>query len=847
MSSSEKVAVMLQARLNSSRLPQKILMPLGGKRLIEQAMESLKGIHADYYILLTDHDSYSILESSAKRCGFFLFEGSASNVLNRYVSAIEAYPVDIVIRATGDNPLVSSEAGNYALELFKKKDVDYLALDDLPLGTGVEVARASALKKAESEAVDPYDLEHVCPYLYQNPQLFKCLRLKVPPKWRKKELSVTVDKMADYLNVKKIYDALYREKAITLNQLIAFLPPAPKQIFYPSIEEGNGMGHLIRMLRIASHFDSVAFFSQEPQRLCDLAMKAGFGQPWFLHSGGAASVKMILTDCRTMKELPPELKALAVSVLSLDEGGSFREESDYLIDSLPSLSKSGPNCRISPLFTVSTSKQDDNGLKKRSKKTSMEKKSENPSSLLKNQKKIPEYDLLVSFGGEDPKDLIDLFLQKWFEKQSYSYKIAVVLGPSYKGALTYQRERYAKLSVDFIFSPYSLEPYLESSKIILTSFGLTAYEALQKGKKVYLLQPSSYHHQLALLDGFLSWNKNEVTQLVLALGKEVKKLHRKEQEAIFIPTETNKNSFFENRKKIEDFLTEFHPSPVLSCPLCQSKKRKALYRSEYRTFFRCHECKNVYQQLYRKQEERYSENYFFEEYQAQYGKSYLEDFQPIYQSGLRRCKEIQKLFPRSRRFQPHRILDVGSAYGHFLVAAKLYGWQPFGIDVSLSAVNYMQKKGFCAFCSDFQEGRHSDEAVYQNSYDVVTFWYVLEHFHRLDSVLDTVCKILKKGGIFAIAVPNLSGISAKKDFLKFLQNSPEDHFSLFSPKALKAFLKKKGFSKIKIVVTGHHPERFFPKVKIKKGSLLYRILFGISKIGKLGDTFELYAQWRELS
>ena len=119
--SKERVGVFLQARLGSSRLPKKVLLPLGTKSLIEQAMESLKRIEADDYLLLTDKESFSSLELIANKSGFTPLAGPTEDVLRRFAIAIENFPVDIVIRATGDNPFVSSEAATYALEAFKKR------------------------------------------------------------------------------------------------------------------------------------------------------------------------------------------------------------------------------------------------------------------------------------------------------------------------------------------------------------------------------------------------------------------------------------------------------------------------------------------------------------------------------------------------------------------------------------------------------------------------------------------------------------------------------------------------------------------------------------------------------
>jgi SAM-dependent methyltransferase len=129
-------------------------------------------------------------------------------------------------------------------------------------------------------------------------------------------------------------------------------------------------------------------------------------------------------------------------------------------------------------------------------------------------------------------------------------------------------------------------------------------------------------------------------------------------------------------------------------------------------------------------------------------------------------------------------------------------------------------------------------------FDAVTLWYVIEHFEEAGKALTEIHGLLKDGGALAFSTPSYSGISGKKSIASFLENSPPDHFAIWSPKICAWILRRYGFRLRKIVVTGHHPERF-PLLgrfadPAKKGTL-YRFLLLISRLFRLGDTFEVYA------
>lgn len=215
--------VVLQVRLSSSRLPDKALLPLGGRTVIENAMRALRGLPADAWVLATDHASCAKLAPYARREGFEVFAGAAEDVLHRYAAVVRRYRLSTVLRATGDNPLVSPRLAEITQRVHLNNGSQYTGLLGPPLGTCVEALAAAALLTADREASDPYDREHVASYLYRNPERFRVLRPRLGAGYSMPRARVTLDTLEDYERLVALYDALYDGRPIEIAELLEWL------------------------------------------------------------------------------------------------------------------------------------------------------------------------------------------------------------------------------------------------------------------------------------------------------------------------------------------------------------------------------------------------------------------------------------------------------------------------------------------------------------------------------------------------------------------------------------------------------------------------------------------------
>ena len=201
-------AIILQARMDSSRLPEKSLLPLGGKPLILCAMEALSRVPSDLRVLACPEDSAGAFAPLAREAGFEIYAGPKDDVLRRFCLAIKQFDIDQVIRATGDNPFVFADAAAAINAEALALNADYAGYNGLPFGAGVESVSAAALLRADIEADEPYEREHVCPYIYSRPGDFLVHRPLAPLRWQGQAIRLTVDTRKDYRRAQALYAEL---------------------------------------------------------------------------------------------------------------------------------------------------------------------------------------------------------------------------------------------------------------------------------------------------------------------------------------------------------------------------------------------------------------------------------------------------------------------------------------------------------------------------------------------------------------------------------------------------------------------------------------------------------------
>lgn len=214
--------VLIQVRLGSTRLPQKAVLQLADRTVVEHAMRALRTVDADCFALITDAGSAKPLASIALQCGYELYIGDAENVLKRYIDAAHHFGVTTIMRATGDNPVVSGAQAGEALRLHQRQRADLTGLDGLPVGCGVEVVERVALERAVAAGANRYEQEHVTAYLYRHRRDFTVVRVPAEVRFRCADCRVTLDTGQDYQRLQRLFAARYLGEPIEVEEIVAW-------------------------------------------------------------------------------------------------------------------------------------------------------------------------------------------------------------------------------------------------------------------------------------------------------------------------------------------------------------------------------------------------------------------------------------------------------------------------------------------------------------------------------------------------------------------------------------------------------------------------------------------------
>ncbi len=225
-----KVTAIIQARMQSTRLPGKSMRELAGRPLIAHVMERARAIPSvDTVVLAIPDDRENIvLADLARSMGIEVFAGSLDNVLERYWMAARRFGGDFIVRITGDNPFTDIGCADATVRRAIETGADICAPEKLPLGTAVEVIGREALETAYREGNEPHQKEHVSPFIKEHPARFRIERFPVDLENPFDNLRLTVDTEEDLRLASAIYEALYRGVPLALGEVIRYLAANPR-------------------------------------------------------------------------------------------------------------------------------------------------------------------------------------------------------------------------------------------------------------------------------------------------------------------------------------------------------------------------------------------------------------------------------------------------------------------------------------------------------------------------------------------------------------------------------------------------------------------------------------------
>lgn len=218
-------AIVVQARMGSTRLPGKVLKDIAGRPMLSYQMERLRRVKRAERIVVatTDQPADDAVERFCQKEKIACVRGSEHDVLARYHLAIERFPADVVVRITADCPLIDPAIVDEAIAAYEPDFVSNMLETTYPYGMAVEVFSAQALREAHREAKDPAEREHVTPFIYRHPERYRLRSLTMAPnlshhRW-------TVDTPEDFELVSRLLKTL--KPHFTLQDVLAVLDKHP--------------------------------------------------------------------------------------------------------------------------------------------------------------------------------------------------------------------------------------------------------------------------------------------------------------------------------------------------------------------------------------------------------------------------------------------------------------------------------------------------------------------------------------------------------------------------------------------------------------------------------------------
>lgn len=214
---SGKVVLILQARMGSTRLPGKSMMPLFGKPLLERIIERVKRCEKvdDIVLATTQKQEDDQLCAIAKKMEIEVFRGSENDLVDRYYKSAIKFNADYIVRLPADNPVVEPKEIDRIIEHYLNSDDDFssnthnILGNEYPDGLGAEIFSLEKLKEVLEITIDPRNREHPHTYFYEHPEQFKIGTVKCPIEFRRPDLVLDVNTKEEYDFLAEIYEYLY--------------------------------------------------------------------------------------------------------------------------------------------------------------------------------------------------------------------------------------------------------------------------------------------------------------------------------------------------------------------------------------------------------------------------------------------------------------------------------------------------------------------------------------------------------------------------------------------------------------------------------------------------------------
>jgi len=234
--SNKKIVATVEARMNSSRLPGKVMMTVQGKPLLHFLVSRLKATPSLAGIVLatTTGAADDVLEDFARSEGVECYRGSELDVMGRVLQAAESADAQVIVQITGDCPLIDPDLVEQCIQIYLQNTAAYVSnahIRSFPIGMDAAVFSLQTLRSSANQTVAALDREHVTLHIRNNPGQYPAMYIVAPPSLTWPDLPITLDQQEDYELLEKIISHFGKEIYTTnCAQIIDLLRARPSWV-----------------------------------------------------------------------------------------------------------------------------------------------------------------------------------------------------------------------------------------------------------------------------------------------------------------------------------------------------------------------------------------------------------------------------------------------------------------------------------------------------------------------------------------------------------------------------------------------------------------------------------------
>ncbi len=542
---------------------------------------------------------------------------------------------------------------------------------------------------------------------------------------------------------------------------------------------------------------------------------------------------LVVVDRReTSSKIFKTLKALGIATLVWDSRGKEKQHADYVVEGFPSLENEPGRANATGTCWLPPP--------------------ESPGSTGSAVGPSRESRVLIYLGGIESFVTVRTSVQKIFEwlSQQTTARVDLVVANDMADVLLrdpwihkalnepdLSRKKILELRVSGIREDFT--GLMKACDLYVSYFGLSVFEALSLGRAVLLVNPGRYHQKLSerhlpgIHLGHVDGANFAASKQVLGMD-ELRSRSKSYQGQFPLG-----NRFHLLPQILESLILKKSRDRSDGCLACGGADRRVVSRRRQANLVKCRSCGLIWMDEFlplarfadpgdpAHGSNIYGSEYFVEEYIKTYGKTYEEDRSAIHRYSDARMENI---LPYKKA---GRLLDIGAAMGFFLDRAMANGFETWGVELSTFATGKADPK---------HRMLNADFLTHEMGvgFDVITLWYVIEHFRDIRKVLEKITSLQGKGAVLALSTPKGDGFTARFEAKKFFAASAEDHYFVYSPSSLAKLLRPHGYRLRRVRTGGIHFERFnkrFPLLSLFFPKSLYPM---IARWLGWGDTFEAY-------